>query len=179
MGEAKRKADQQRAEIRAMMEKWAGPDIPGEADIASQIEALPSEWVNRADRAQLEWAGMKVGDCHANCIWYERNDPRGDHKRVTGWIVDDVNGVYMLHSIVKRGDEAICITPTLDGTDGCTFRADPDVIMTEEDGRIVFHRKGTRIGVGIRRDVEATRKKSAQIIAALEAGASIQDLMRL
>ncbi len=179
MGEAKRKQAEQQANVRAMMAKWIGPDIPGEADIANEIEALPSEWVNRADRAQLEWAKMKVGDCHGNCIWYERNDPDGHHKRVTGWIIDEVHGVYILHSVVKRGDESICITPTLDGTNGCEFRPDPDVIMTEEDGRMVFHRKGVRITVGVRRDADATRAKAAEIIAALNAGASVQDVMRM
>lgn len=109
MGEAKRKADAQRADIRAIMTKWAGPDLPGEREIASEIEALPALWVNRASRAQLERTGMKVGDCHANTIWYERNDLDKQHRRVTGWVIDKTHGVYKLHSVVQRGGEFLCI----------------------------------------------------------------------
>lgn len=179
MGEAKQKAAEQRDGVRIMMEKWAGPDLPGEADIAREIETLPSEWVNRAHRTDLARSGMKAGECHGNCIWYEKNDPLKQHKRVTGWVIDEINGVLMLHSVVKRGDEMICITPTLDGTDGCEFRPDPDIAMSEENGRMVFDRKGVRIGVGIRRDPAKTRQKAAKVIAALDAGASIQDVMKL
>jgi hypothetical protein len=178
MGEAKRREKEMSDRVRTILEKWSFEPTHAEADAVLEIDAIPPVRVERVDNRQLFRQGMERGACHANCDFYEKADLEQRWKRVTGWISDDLNGLYILHSIVQRGDERICITPQDDERPFLTFRPDPAVERVPDDKRYFWKRNGVLVTVGFRRDPAKTIAANRRLIGLLNAGEPPMSVMR-
>lgn len=167
MGEAKRREAALREQLLKTLDCWTFPASQWEADTIVEIKALPVVLVERMPPADIAYMRMPTSKCHANCQWYEANDPTKTFKAVVGWLVDP-DGNYVLHSVVSNGVQYGCITPPLADKRTCfEFIPDPKVTWIETgDGRLRAIRGGQTIGPGVRCDpnktiaeVEAVRQK--------------------
>jgi hypothetical protein len=172
MGDAKRRRLRERASILRVLDGWSNEPSAWEAETLATIRLLPVVTVERESAARLAWARMKERLCHDNCAWYEQNDPSGDSKAMTGWIIDHATGNYVLHAVVRssRG-EYRCITPVPHVSDThFDFIPDPDIVTTRDDDHYIHMRNGQVLGVGIRPDPSRTIAKVASARAKIEAG---------
>lgn len=173
MGQAKLRRLRQRASILRVLDGWSKEPSAWEKEALAAIRSLPVVRVEREPAARLAWARMKERLCHDNCAWHEQNDPSGDSKAITGWIVDSATGNYVLHAVVRssRG-EYRCITPVPHVSDThFDFVPDPDIVTTRgDDNRYLHVRNGHVLGVGIRPDPAKTIADVEAVRAKIEAG---------
>jgi hypothetical protein len=148
-----REKKQDRAALRrTILQKsieWNFPPSDWEAKLCAEIEKRPIVWVPRAPPEQLAWARMKVNACHTNVRWYAENDPEKKSRVVTGWWVQDPN--YVLHSVVERDGQLICITPSHSGETKIPFIPDSEIEWTVRAKVYCAFRNGREIGPGIRK----------------------------
>jgi hypothetical protein len=111
MGEDERNPEQLRKHLLAEIEQWMFPATEWEARAVDEVRRLPVHTVSRVTAAQAAAIGMPPEECHANCRRYEKNDPEGKSRQVTGWAEED--GGYVLHSVVERDGVLFDITPSL------------------------------------------------------------------
>ncbi|QBX36888.1 hypothetical protein E4M02_04400 [Brevundimonas sp. S30B] len=170
MGEAKKRDAALRAEFSRVLDMWSFPPSEAEARTVAEVEALPAVTVERESAERLEWARMKPRLCHDNCAWYERNDPTGTAKSVTGWMREPT-GNYVLHAVVNVGGEYRCITPIPGEPSRFQFIPDPDIQTVRQDDNKYRHtRKGFEIGAGIRPDPAKTLRHIEVIRERLASG---------
>lgn len=168
MGEAKRKIERLRATFLADAEKWLFPPSEWEARTIEEVRQLPMHTVRRVVGAEAQVSGMPPRECHANCRWYEKNDPEGKSRQVTGWWHQDGN--YVLHSVVARDGGMIDITPSEVHGPLVDFVPDPKIEWREQGDRLAPYREGVRVPVGIRSDPAAALEEVEQVKKRLLSG---------
>lgn len=167
--EARRRREQLKAKALAEMHDWTRPPTAEEALLVTEIDNLPTVTVRREIARRLSWAGMKAGDCHANCRWYEEHDPNGSFKAAAGWWKQP-HGVHMLHSVIRAGDVYVCITPG-PPPDEFKFAPDPEITYVGDDsGMRSLRRRGQNPPKLLRRDPARTIKAYTLIIDRINAG---------
>lgn len=149
MGEAKRKREQLRQLMLRETDQWSFPPSPEEAALVAKLDVLPSVTARRVPEDQIAYMRMPGKECHANCAWYASNDPEGKARHVLGWWRQPE--AYVLHSVIERDGQHVCITPQLQGTPA-TFEFVPDAeIEVRDEGDVrVFYRDGRRWHPGVR-----------------------------
>lgn len=155
------------------------PATPDEALLADAIGNLDVVKVPRAPADQLAWARMKPRECHANCQFYVNNDPERKTRMMFGWTLD--TGVYVLHSVIERDGQIICITPNeLDET-SIDFRPDPDLVAKISDqNKFSFSRTGIKVeGYGVRPDPAKTIKLGKYVKKRLLSGMNPYEAIKL
>ena len=169
MGEAKRNLEEVRAQMMRVAEGWMLEPTDWEARMVEEVRKLPRIEVRRLPSAMLDYMRMQPGDCHANTYFMEREDPEKTHKRVVGWMIAD--GQLVLHSVVERLGETVCVTPAPRGAgDSFTFIPDSAILCEEIDGKFVHSRGGERIKFGLRVDPAATIAFSNVLLERLRSG---------
>lgn len=164
--------DEFRERILAKGRDWDFPDSEWETKAVDEIMALADDAVvvTRVPAAQLEWMRMPAAECHANASWYAKNDPRAT--MVTGWWVQFPS--FVLHSVVRIGDDYFCVTPT--PFDEGEFHFIPDAkIEWRDTGNVrTAFRDGVAIGPGLRRYPSFTRAQNAMVRARILAGVPLE-----
>lgn len=151
MGEAKRNLERVRQTFLADAEKWNFPASEWEAQVVAEIEATPFWTVRRYPPHILAQMGMPPRECHSNTRFMVENDPDGRCKQIVGWW--NQGGNYVLHSVVERGDEVFCVTPTpFHAEPTFEFVPDPKIEWREQDDGLTAYRDGVEIGPGLRSD---------------------------
>ncbi len=155
--EARRRREKLKAMMLDEVADWTRPASVEETALLAEVERLPIVTVERMPAERLSWMRMEPRKCHVNCDWYERNDPEAAWKTVAGWWLQPY-GVYMFHSVVRRGNAYACITPqAVNVPDIFEFAPDPEAVRVEDaTGRSSFQRRGERMPVMVRRDPERT-----------------------
>lgn len=171
MGEAKRREADLRQRLLRKVDQWTFPASQWETDTVAEISDLPVVVVQRMDPKAIAYMRMPASECHANCRWYEANDPTGTFKAVVGWLVDP-DGNYVLHSVVSDGTGYGCITPALaDDRPYFEFIPDPKIDWKDgDDGYRHAMRGGRAIGPGVRVDPAKTMAEVAEVKRKLAAG---------
>ncbi|NMN07524.1 MULTISPECIES: hypothetical protein [unclassified Novosphingobium] len=178
MGQAKRNLEEVRARMISVAERWMFEPSEWEARAVAEIKGLPRVEVSRYPAPVLEMMRMKIGECHANAYFMEREDPEKLCKRVVGWAL--IEGQLVLHSVVRRSAEMFCVTPAPQGApDVFTFIPDSDIVAEEIEGRFVHSRDGQRVDVGLRPDPEVTIEFSKKLLERLRSGMNPYKAMEL
>lgn len=167
MGEAKLRRKREKAMLLSEWADWTRPPTPEEALLVAEIDKLPTVTVQRQPVEALTWGRMKAKECHANCQWYEDNDPNGEHKAVRGWWKQP-NGIHMLHSVIRRGDDYACITPG-PPPDFYQFAPDPEILFVNDE-RGSLKRRGQIPPKFVRSDPERTIKAYTLLAQRINAG---------
>ncbi|WP_338576505.1 hypothetical protein V8J38_14030 [Brevundimonas olei] len=172
MGEAKRREAGLREQLLKKVDQWVFPASQWEADTVAELKVLPVVTAQRASAQEIAYMRMPVSECHANCRWYEANDPTGTFKAVVGWLVDP-DGNYVLHSVISDGQGGYgCITPaTADNRPFFEFVPDPKISWQDgKDGYRRAIRGGQVIGAGVRSDPDKTIAEALEVKRKLLAG---------
>jgi hypothetical protein len=146
MGQAKIKLEALRKEMLATGLKWDFPPSQWEASLCAELKESTIFNVQRASSEQLAWGRMLANKCHDNVRWYAENDPEKKSRIVTGWWVQWPN--YVLHSVVERDGQMICITPTPFEQTEFPFIPDPKIVWTRDEDVYSFTRDGCVLGPG-------------------------------
>ena len=169
MGEAKRKLEEVRTTMLRVVEGWMLEPTEWEARMVAEVRRLPRIEGQRYPPHVLAYMKMKMGECHANAWFMEREDPDMLNKRVVGWTVTD--GQFVLHSVVRRGEDMFCVTPAPRGAgEVLTFLPDSAIVCEEIDGRFVHLRGGERIKYGLRPDPAASIEFGHLLLSRLKSG---------
>lgn len=169
MGEAKRNLEEVRAQMMRVAEGWMLEPTDWEARMVEEVRQLPRRKVKRLPPDMLAYMRMQPGDCHANTYFMEREDPENLHKRVIGWMIAD--GQLVLHSVVERLGEMVCVTPGPRGDeDSFLFIPDSAILCEEIEGRFVHSRGGERIKFGLRVNPATTIAFSNLLLERLRSG---------
>lgn len=170
MGEAKRKSDALRAAMLIECSQWSKPPSDIERAALDELIAMPSVRAVRATAQNLQMMGMSAKDCHENCHWYAKNDPSGEWQHVFGWWMQP--SALVLHSVIRRGDEYVCITPQADPAVGAQFTFIPDEAITPEKNgdHFLLLRKGQNHHPGLRFDPAATIEYMSKVKGRLKSG---------
>lgn len=156
MGEAKRREAILRAAILQECDLWDRPGTEWEARLVAEIRQLPVVVGERAPPHEMAWGGMRPRECHANCIFYAKNDPTGISKHVLGWWLQ--GDLLVLHSMIENGGRYICITPQeKDVPDVFPFIPDAKIQTVEDGEHFDYLRDGEPIVAGLRPDPEGHR----------------------
>lgn len=180
MGEAKKRRLREREDALRVLDQWAVAPSTGEKAALAAIQSLPVVRVERVPPAQIAYMRTRERLCHDNCVWYEKNDPSGNSKAVTGWLVDQTTGNYVLHAVIRSSSgEYRCITPTPHvSLQQFDFIPDPAIVTTrDEDGYYRHVREGYVLGVGIRPDPAKTIARIRTARARIMAGDDLLDVM--
>lgn len=181
MGEAKRRRLREREDALRVLDLWAMAPSLGERATLAAIQSLPIVRVERVPPAKVAWMRMKERLCHDNCAWYEKNDPSGSSKAVTGWLIDQTTGNYVLHAVIRSSSgEYLCITPTPHAPiQHFDFIPDPTIVTTRcDDGHYCHMREGYVLGAGIRPDPVKTIARIQVARARIMAGDDLLEAMR-
>lgn len=139
----------------AEIEKWAFPMSDWEVRVVQEIKQMPVVTVERYPDDALAYMRMPPRQCHKNASFMEENDPECRIKQVTGWWPQE--GQYVLHSVIVRDDQYICVTPApLHSTRRFDFIPDAKIKWRDEGEVRVPYRDGVKIGPGVRDDPEKT-----------------------
>lgn len=149
MGQAKQRKEELKQRLLMNADWWTFPASEWEAALAEEILKLPAYAVPRADGADLSAMKMAPNQCHANSLWYARNDPDGQSRAVSGWLVQGFD--FTLHSVVESEDQLFCVTPGEPGETEICFVPDPKIEWVERGGHSAAIRNGEEIGIGVRR----------------------------
>lgn len=165
--------------LEKMMLSWQFPASVHEQRIVAELQKADVRLVERADPAVLQWMRMPPMECHANALFIQRNDPEKKMRRVSGWIVED--GLFVLHSVVRKDRNLICVTPAplSNGETHFTFIPDARIKWREVDGFMTAYRGGYKIGPGVRVDPAKTLRDVALVLERLADGLSKYDAVRL
>lgn len=152
---------------------WDFPDSEWETKAVDEIMAMADEAVivTRVPVAQLEWMRMPAGQCHANAGWYAERDPRAT--MVTGWWVQFPS--FVLHSVVRIGNEYLCVTPTPFDEGGFHFIPDAKIEWRDTGNVRTAFRDGQAIGPGLRRHPSFTRAQNALVRERILAGVPLEE----
>jgi hypothetical protein len=170
MGEAKQKLQKLRDGLLWQAEGWCFPATVWESELVEEILNLPSFKIPRLSNKELRSMGMPPGECHSNTRWYERNDPTKETKSVTGWWLQGVE--FILHSVLGRNGQFMCITPTARNETEIQFFPDTKIEWIEADNHIAAFRNGREIGLGVRPFPAFTIAQNEAIRARLLSGMS-------
>ncbi len=177
MGEAKRKAERLRAQFLADIEEWMFPASEWEARMVAEVRELPRVRAHRITPNQAADMGMPAKECHANCRWYQDNDPEGKARQITGWMHDD--GGFVLHSVIERDGVVFCITPTpVHQEPAFEFIPDPAIEWRDEGDFRIPYRGGQKVGKGIREDPAAAMAQLEEIKRKLLSGMNPWEAIR-
>ncbi|MEG8030676.1 hypothetical protein QP179_03285 [Sphingomonas aurantiaca] len=169
MGEAKRKQAALMELAKKQFARWDFPVTAEEAAAVAEIEQLDSYIVHRYPKHMLDYMKMKPNECHANARFMEANDPEQKTKHVTGYWPQAGN--YVLHSVVLREGEMLCVTPlAINAPDSFTFIPDFDIEWKQESDGYTAYRKGYKVEPGLRSDPLENKRIADIIIARMEAG---------
>ena len=180
MGEAKKRRLREREGALRVLDQWAVPPSAEEQAALAAIQSLPVVRVERLPSAQIAYMRTRERLCHDNCAWYERSDPSGEWKAVTGWLVDQTTGNYVLHAVIRSSSgDYRCITPTPHvSIQHFDFIPDPAIVTTrDEDGYYRHVREGYVLGAGIRPDPAKTIARIQVARARIMAGDDLLDVM--
>lgn len=123
-------ADDFRAQMLIEIAKWMVPPTKREAMLVAELSAQPRIRVEAIHPDLRKHLGMRLHDCHRNCRDFVRDERSDTFRHVAGWRIE--NGLYILHSIVSRPGETICITPMLqDGGDAFDFIPEPGTTFSK------------------------------------------------
>lgn len=170
MGEAKRRAEATRTLMLIECDQWSKDPSDEEAAALAELLALPSVIAVRATPENMRQMGMCSKDCHENCHWFADNDPDGEWQHVFGWWKQP--SALLLHSVIRRGDQYVCITPQADPGVGNKFTFIPDDAITpeREGDHFQLTRNGHSHHPGVRLDPAATIEYMAKVKTRLETG---------
>jgi hypothetical protein len=177
MGEAKRKREMLRAEMIRKTREWMEPPSAEEAELAERILRLEPKKVRRLDREQIAWMRMPANHCHANVGWYVKNDPTGESKHISGWLLEWPDAT--LHSVLGRDGEYMCITPTPFGDQWINFIPDGHIEWKETGDVYSPFRDDRPIPSRVRRFPEFTIARSEFVIRRLESGTNPYDAINI
>ncbi|WP_201314366.1 hypothetical protein [Dyella sp. EPa41] len=181
MGEAKKRLIRQRADFLRVLDQWSAEPSAGEMEALAAIQSLPVVRVDRVPADQLAKMRMKERLCHDNCAWYEANDPAGEWKAVTGWIVDVATGNFVLHAVIRSpAGEYACITPVPHvSARSFDFIPDPYIFTTRRADNSFLHvRNGHVFGTGVRPNPAKTIADVKIARAKIEAGHDPVEVLR-
>lgn len=177
MGAAKRKREELRKALLEEMDKWSFPSTEWETRTVEEIRKLPVVKVRRYPDDTLAWMRMPPRQCHANARFMQENDPERRARQVTGWWVQE--GDYLLHSVVARDGEYLCVTPApLHQDDLFDFIPDPKIEWREEGDHRVAYRDDVEIGPGVRSDPVGTLAKIEEMRARLLSGMNPYEVVK-
>lgn len=170
MGEAKRKSEAMRAAMLIECDQWSKPPSDTEKQALDELLAMPSVKAVRATAQNIQMMGMNPKDCHENCTWYATNDPSGEWEHVFGWWIQP--NALVLHSVIRRGDDYVCITPQVDRAVGAMFTFIPDAAITPEQNgdHFLLLRNGQNHHPGLRLDPTATIEYMEKVKVRLNSG---------
>lgn len=149
MGQAKRRKGALKEQLLLHADWWTFAPTDWEGILVRQLLDLPAFVIPRMDEKDLAAMKMAPNQCHANVRWYERNDPTGQSRAISGWWVRQCD--FVLHSVLTNGTDYFCITPGEPGEREIVFIPDPDIVWAESGGNCAALRNGQEIGVGVRR----------------------------
>jgi hypothetical protein len=163
MGDAKKKFEALRALMREECDQWSKPPSDEEQATLQELLELPAVRAVRATPENLAVMGMTAKNCHENCAWYADNDPGGEWEHVFGWWMQP--SALVLHSVIRRGDKYVCITPQADPAVKNDFLFIPDDAITPEkaDDHYLLLRNGVSHHPGLRLDPQATIEYMAKV----------------
>jgi hypothetical protein len=155
------------------------------------LEAKKLRWVERRklkpvwhhDFHDLLDAGMKINECHQNCDFQQRANPKC--KIVTGWLLHDnpdMGRVYHLHSVIKIPAQGlVCVTPNPTHTNVPSwFIPDPDYRVLKKDGKVIPYYKGQAAQTRtLRSNPEKIQALGRTMLEQMEAGATVEELFGL
>jgi hypothetical protein len=168
MGDAKKNLAAFREGLLSQALRWCFAPSAWENDLVAQIVAMPSHRVPRMSASDLAWMGMPANECHANTRWYEKNDPTQESKSITGWWLQGME--FILHSVLSRQGQYVCITPTARDDSEIQFFPDPKIEWIVRDNCFCAMRNGHEIGLGVRRFPSFTIAQNEILIARLNSG---------
>lgn len=142
MAEASRNREKLRAAMIAELERLMEPTCPEEDALNDEIRALKFYEFDRVPDAQLRYMKMEPQRCHQNAAAYEKLDPTGESRHISGWWKR--NGIFYLHSVILSQTKLHCITPHPDPA-RLTFAPDFDIVWVEADGVMEANRRGAKL----------------------------------
>jgi len=169
MGQAKTKLEAMRTRQLELAAYWDFPPTPEEAAICAGLRDMEIVIAQRASPADLSYMRMPKNSCHENVSWYERNDPTGQSRAVTGWWVQWPD--FVLHSVLKFGEKYICITPSDMNEQEFPFMPDPEIIWERRQEHYIAKKMGYEIGIGVRLFPEFTMARLRMVQERLRSGA--------
>lgn len=149
MGQAKRRKQELKEHLLLQADWWTFSPSEWERALVDELLDMPAYPVPRMDEADMAAMKMAPNQCHANTRWYEKNDPNARSKAVSGWWMKNTD--FVLHSVMKDGDQYFCVTPGDQGEDEIIFIPDPNIVWVERGANCAAIRNGEEVGVGVRR----------------------------
>lgn len=175
MSQAKLKKEHLRQVMLREVEDLSRPFADEEARLAEEIESLPAIVVERVSQQQLDRMRMRPNQCHANCLFYEQNDPEQKSRLRTGWL--DFQWVFDPHSVIERDGRLLCLTPMLiPGASVFKFRPDPAITL--DTHRFMVIRNGSALESKVRRNPDLIALYADFIRSRLLAGADPAETAR-
>ncbi|MGY4569827.1 MULTISPECIES: hypothetical protein [Bradyrhizobium] len=169
MGQAKARREALRQQMLEEGKRWDFPPTPWEAAICAELkDESRVVAVSRAPADQLAWMRMPDKKCHDNVRRYVENDPLRKTRAVVGWWVQWPD--FVLHSVIERGGQLICITPTRFDESDFPFIPDPKISWLEDGDVYSAVRDGRVIGPGVRAFPTFTMARNAIVRERLIAG---------
>ncbi|MFO0991881.1 MAG: hypothetical protein U1E67_08130 [Hyphomicrobiales bacterium] len=169
MGQAKIRQAALREHMLAEGKKWEFPTSERERLLCEELLTGEIIRVRRAPDSLLRRMGLKSQDCHSNVWWYVANDPEKKSKAVVGWWLQWPD--LVLHSVIRQGDDLICITPQdLSNDHDLHFIPDQKVSWRKDIDGYVAIREGEVIGEWLRIFPEFTMARIAIIRERLLSG---------
>lgn len=142
MGEANRNREKLRAAMIAELERLMAPASPEEDALNDEIRALDFYDIGRVPDTQLRFMKMEPQRCHQNAAAYEKLDPSGESRHISGWWKR--NGIFYLHSVILSQTKLHCITPHPDPA-RLMFAPDYEIVWVEADGVMNANRRGAKL----------------------------------
>lgn len=168
MGEAKLKLEAIRKRHIELSKHWDFPPTAEEAVVCAGLRELSIVTVRRASPEELAFMRMPANSCHQNAWWYERNDPTGRSRAVTGWWVQWPD--FVLHSVLQIDGNYICITPQYFDDGDFPFMPDPAIAWEKREDKYIAKKEEYEIGIGVRLFPEFTMARLEIVRKRLMAG---------
>ena len=108
----------------------------------------------------------------------EDNCPVEQTHQVLGWWFNKDENVYVLHSVIRQGDNMICVTPSpYDAENPFHFIPDEKIEMRKDDDEFIFSRNGQSIDAGVRKNSGTTLQEMTALRRDLESGCDPYDVL--
>lgn len=175
MSQAKVNRVRRRDEAINFSKQWLFEETDWESQQVKEILHLPVVEVQRAPPEQLAYARMALNKCHENVRWQVKNDPDRLSVAVSGWWLQWPN--FVLHSVVARGGQLVCITPNALGEQSFAFIVDNQIEWREDGEVFSAYRNGGKIGPGLRAFPKVTIKQTSMYLERLTPNADPYKVM--
>jgi hypothetical protein len=166
MGEAKVRRAALVADCLKHLEQWSKPATEWERSMAERLSAMDHIWASRLDAHVLSQMRMPKNQCHANAKWFAGKDSTATV--VSGWWLQWPD--YVLHSVVLKDGDYMCVTPVDMGDSPFPFVPDSEIEWLDDGDVWTATYRSQRLGTGIRRFPEFTLARTKIVRDRIQAG---------